>query len=68
MAQAIAMTGAIIEEQNGSTMKYLKRCNYCGDVPNSSTTSSIPSIGNIFTSTFHCSKCGKNTELKIKGA
>jgi len=67
MAQAIALVGAVIESQNGSSMSYYKRCNFCGDTPNSTTSGSIPSYNSVLHSTFRCNKCGKTTELKIKG-
>ena len=68
MARAIALTGAIVESENGRTMTYLKRCTYCGDVPNSGTTTSIPSIGNTLVTSASCNNCRRTFEIKIKGA
>lgn len=67
MATAIALSGVIIESQNGSTMRYYKRCGSCGDTPNSVTTTSIPMVGTISTSSFRCDKCRRETKTEIKG-
>jgi C4-type Zn-finger protein len=67
MANAIALNGAIIESVEGSTMRYYKRCAFCGETPNSTTTSSVPSVGNVLHSSFTCNKCRRTNEIKIKG-
>jgi len=67
MANAIALNGAIIESVEGSTMRYYKRCAYCGETPNSTTTSAAPALGNVFTSSFICNKCRRSNTIKIKG-
>lgn len=66
MANAIALSGAIIESVVGSTMRYYSRCNFCMNVPNSTTQASVPSVGNIHSGTYRC-KCGKSTNIQIKG-
>jgi C4-type Zn-finger protein len=67
MRNAIALSGAIIEEVNGSSMRYYSRCDKCMDVPNSTTQTSVPSVGAVLTSTYRCNKCGGSTTIRIKG-
>lgn len=65
-ANVVALSGAIIEEVRGSVMRYYSRCNHCMDVPNSTTTSSVPNVNSILTGNYRCGKCRKDTKIQIK--
>jgi C4-type Zn-finger protein len=64
---ALALGGAILESVDNGMMRYYNRCDSCGDVPNSTNFTSIPSVGSMLCSTYRCNKCGRTTNVKIKG-
>lgn len=63
---ATALQGAIIEKQSGTTVVFKKKCEKCGDVSHSDTTTQINS-GSIYNFQFSCVKCKNTQKVQIKG-
>jgi DNA-directed RNA polymerase subunit M/transcription elongation factor TFIIS len=64
---AIALKGAIIIEQKGSTLVYKAKCEKCGNVAGTTISTPAPSKGGTYTYTYHCTKCGNSQRIEIKG-
>lgn len=61
----VALQGAVVVEQDGSThFKYKKKCELCGYVANSIIGASASS-GKL-TSSFRCPDCGNNQKTQIE--
>jgi hypothetical protein len=64
--QAVALTGAVIINQDGKMMTYMKKCEKCGTMPPERTTSLIPT--GTLSYSFTCLKCRAHQEIKIIGS
>ena len=60
---AVALQGAVIVKQDGSRISYKQKCDKCGNVSSTTTTTTI---GSNLTSNFRCSKCGNNQKIIIQ--
>jgi hypothetical protein len=65
---AVALTGAVIIEQKGNTIRWKKKCEKCGWVDSSTTSQSAPSRNATSSSGFSCPKCKNRQNVKIQGA
>lgn len=64
---AIVLQGAVIIEQQGTNMKYKRKCEKCGWIDGSTVSSSSPSKNSKTNSTFSCPKCKNNQRIEIQG-
>jgi len=64
---AVALKGAVIIEQQGTRMKYKRKCEKCGWVDNSTISTSVPSKNSKSTTSFSCPKCRNNQKVEIQG-
>ena len=67
MAVAAGGYGAVVVEQDGTRMYYIKKCERCGHVDNSKTGSDIPGPGSYMSSSFYCPNCRQTQEIRIYG-
>jgi len=65
---AVALSGAVIIQQQGSSLKYKKKCEKCGWVDNSTVSTSSPSKNSTSTTYFTCPKCRNNQKIMIQGS
>jgi hypothetical protein len=65
MATACALTGAVIVNQNGTTVAYRKKCEACGHVEQGTSNMQIPR--GILSSSFFCSRCQRHQKIQIQG-
>lgn len=63
---ATALQGAIIEKQSGTTIVYKRKCEKCGDVSRTDTTTQI-NAGSIYNFQYTCVKCNNHQKVQIKG-
>ena len=68
MANAVALSGAVIVSQTISQIVYKRKCEKCGDVSGSTTTTSSVSSGQTYGSQFKCFKCNNTQRIQIKGS
>ena len=66
--QAVALTGCVIVDQDGRTMKYRKKCESCGEIQPGTTTSAIPGKYSKRNSSFRCYKCKNRQKVAIQGS
>ena len=64
---AVALTGAVIIEETGNTMRWKKKCEKCGWVDGSTTSQSAPGRSSSTTSSFSCPKCKNHQQVRIQG-
>lgn len=64
---ATAMRGAIILEEDASSITYKEVCNDCGSEQGGSTTRSQLDSSQSVESAFRCFSCGNRQDLVIKG-
>jgi len=67
MTTAVALSGAVILQQDGGSMVYKKKCEGCGSVQPGSTSSALPSRGSTRNSSFICTKCKRTQKVSITG-
>ncbi len=67
MAQAVALSGAVIISQEGSRLVYKGKCEKCGSISNSEVSTHSVSKGQTYGSTYHCHKCKNAQRIQIKG-
>lgn len=70
---AVALSGCVIIKQDNrgssSSIVYKKKCEFCGFVENSTTSTSVSnSRGSTYRNSFHCPKCKKNNSIQIQGS
>jgi outer membrane biosynthesis protein TonB len=63
--RAVVVKGAVITYQDGSSVKYRKKCSVCGFEDH--LWNSMPILGGTTTSTFFCPKCRKVRPVEIQG-
>lgn len=62
------LQGAIIVKSNGLKISYKKKCEKCGNISSSTTSTSVSSNPSAkLTSSFRCNKCGNQQRIEIKG-
>lgn len=65
---ATALQGAVIVKQDGTRISYKQKCEKCGNVSSSTTTTSVSlNSSSKITSSFRCSKCGNQQKIEIQG-
>ena len=63
-----AIQGAVIVKKDGLKISYKQKCEKCGNVGNSLTSSTVSSNSSSkLTSSFRCSKCGNQQKIEIQG-
>lgn len=67
MANAVALSGAVIVSDDGSRIVYKGKCENCGSVSTSTVNTSSVRKGQTYTSTYHCHKCKNAQRIQIKG-
>lgn len=66
---AIALKGAIIIAEKGTTMVYKRKCEKCGWIDTSTVQATAPSSRNAKTSSsFSCPKCRNRQSVEIQGS
>jgi len=64
----VAIQGAVIVKKDGLKISYKQKCEKCGNVGNSITSTSVSSSSNSkLTTAFRCSKCGNTQKIEIQG-
>ncbi len=64
----VAIQGAVIVKTNGLQISYKQKCEKCGTVSGSQTSTTAPtSSSSKLTSSFRCSKCGNQQKIEIQG-
>lgn len=64
---AVALQGAVIIEQQKTSLKYKRKCEKCGWVENGYVSALIPGRGAKTSSQFYCPKCKNNQKVTIQG-
>lgn len=64
---AVALQGAVIIEQQKTSLKYKKKCEKCGWVENGTSSMFVPSKGSKTTTQFMCPKCKNSQKVTIQG-
>lgn len=66
---AAALTGCVIVSQDTKSrrMKYKKKCEFCGWLEVSSTSTGIPAPGAKMAGSFPCPKCRQKNKFIIQG-
>jgi hypothetical protein len=67
MAQAFAVSGAVIVGIDDSRVTYKKKCDRCGYIDSGNITMDIPSRGSSANSSNMCFRCKNVYEIKIQG-
>lgn len=62
---AYAISGCIIVSWDGRQGQYQCKCNYCGDVDQSTKHGFSMSASISNNGSYHCSKCGKSSSIKL---
>jgi hypothetical protein len=63
-----ALQGAVIVKKDGLKISYKQKCEKCGNVNSSTTSTSVSSSSSSkLTSSFRCSKCGNQQKIEIQG-
>ncbi len=65
--KAVAISGAVIIEQDGVKVTYRRKCEWCGHVDGSTHTMDIPRTGTRSTMSFTCRKCKKKSKRIMEG-
>lgn len=64
---AVAISGAVILEENGGRIRYRQKCEQCGRSPTTEIHIGAPTGANKLTITFKCPKCGNQQRVEIAG-
>lgn len=64
---AVALSGAVIVHDDGRMLSYRKKCESCGNVDSGTVRTTPPSNGNISSSSYFCSKCRQQNQVRIQG-
>jgi hypothetical protein len=63
-----ALQGAVIIKKDGLKIQYRKKCESCGHVDNSTSSTSVSaSSSSKLVSSFRCTKCHNNQRIEILG-
>lgn len=64
----IALQGAVIVKRVGLKIAYKQKCEKCGNVSNSKTSTTVSSNSSSkLTSSFRCPKCSNQQKIEIQG-
>jgi hypothetical protein len=64
---AVVLSGAVIIKQEGSQITYKNKCEKCGWVDSSTTTTSAPNKNSTRSTSFTCQKCRNDQRILIQG-
>lgn len=64
---AAALQGCVIVEDQGSRIRYKKKCEKCGWVDGSTVNDYAPMKGSTRESSFYCPECKVTQKVRIQG-
>jgi hypothetical protein len=65
---AVALSGAVVVENNGAMIRWKKKCEKCGWVDGSTTSQTSPSRNATTSTSFSCPKCKNHQSVKLQGS
>ena len=70
MYMAVALSGAVIEDQRGPLVHFREKCERCGTLQPGTRTTTTHAVGDASSrlrSSFRCIKCGNHQDILIRG-
>jgi hypothetical protein len=64
---AVALKGAVILREDGTTFDWQGKCEKCGQLNFSESRGNQISPSNTLVSSFYCTSCGNTQQVEIRG-